>query len=154
MSHRESALKAMPALRLAALLLLALLTAGCAIVDRSTFRSAGKAPPTSHLARADLPPLPLLTTRFDTPDVDFQPSVDQAVEAVNAIKPNAQYDVVALIPINAPESAQNAAARNGQQDTAAVVQALGSAGVSLDNVHVGFRTDAGSPPREVLVFAR
>ena len=144
----------MLASRFAALTAVALVAAGCAIVDRGTFRSAAKAPPASQLARADLPPLPLLTIRFDIADQDVQPSVDQAVEAVNAIKPDAQYDVVALIPISAPEAVQNTAAHNGQEDTAAVVQALGTAGVSLDNVHVGFRGDAGSPPRAVLVFAR
>ena len=134
--------------------LLALSATSCTLIDRSTFRRAGQAPPSSQLARADLPQLPLLTIRFDNPDQDIQPPVNQAVEAVNAIKPNAQYDVVTLIPIKASEQVQNAAARNGQQDTAAVVQALGYAGVTLDNVHVGYRSDEGSPPREVLVFAR
>ena len=127
---------------------------GCAIVDRGTFRRAGRAPEASPLARADLPPLPLLTIRFDQPTADLQPSVQQAVDAVNAVRPDAEYDVVALIPVNAPEAAQNLAAARGQTDTAAVVQALGYAGVSLDAVHVGYRSDAGAPPREVLVFVR
>ena len=138
----------------ATIALAVLLATGCSLPDRSWFRRAGKAPETSQLTRADLPQTPLLTIRFDNPDQDIQPPVNQAVEAVNAIKPNAQYDVVTLIPIKASEQVQNAAARNGQQDTAAVVQALGYAGVTLDNVHVGYRSDEGSPPREVLVFAR
>ncbi|HEX3347404.1 MAG TPA: hypothetical protein VHS58_04800 [Acetobacteraceae bacterium] len=140
--------------RFGILALVVLLVAGCALIDRSTFRRAGKAPEASQLARADLPQLPLLTIRFDNLDADYMGSVAQAVEAVNAIKPDAQYDVVTLIPTSAPESVQNTAAQNGQEDAAAVVQALGYAGVSLDNVHVGIRGDAGSPPREVLVFAR
>ena len=137
-----------------AFVLAALLATSCSLPDRSWFRRAGKAPETSQLARADLPETPLLTIRFDNPDQDIQAPVNQAVEAVNAIKPDAQYDVVTLIPITAPDQVQNTAARNGQQDAAAVVQALGYAGVSLDNVHVGYRSDAGAPPREVLVFAR
>ncbi|MBV9811205.1 MAG: hypothetical protein JO326_00525, partial [Acetobacteraceae bacterium] len=96
----------------------------CALVDRSWFRAKGKPPAAQQLARAELPQLPLLTIRFDTADPEFQGAVAQAVEAVNAIKPDAQYDVVTPIPAQATEAQQDVAARNGQQDAASVVQAL------------------------------
>jgi hypothetical protein len=130
------------------------LLGGCTLVDQRTFQRAGETPRDADLARATLPPLPLLTIPFSSPDVDFQPAVQQAADAVLALKPDAEYDVVAPIPINAPQSVQDEAERNGRTDTASVVNALGYAGVSLDKVHVGFRSDGGTPPREVLVFVR
>ncbi len=130
------------------------LLGGCTLVDQRTFERAGKTPGDADLARATLPPLPLLTIPFSSPDVDFQSAVQQAADAVLALKPDAEYDVVAPIPINAPQAVQDEAERNGQADTARVVSALGYAGVTLDKVHVGFRSDGGTPPREVMVFVR
>lgn len=130
------------------------LTAGCTLIDQRTFERAGKAPAPADLARADLPALPLLEIRFDNPDVDIQPAVTQAAEAVLAYKTDAQYDVVAPIPTSASPVVQETFSRLGQEDTAKVVSALGYAGVSLENVHAGFRGDPGTPPREVLVYVR
>jgi hypothetical protein len=130
------------------------LLSSCTLVDQRTFQRAGKTPQDADLARATLPPLPLLTIPFSSPDVDFQPTVQEATDAVLALKPDAEYDVVAPIPVNAPQAAQDEAERYGQTDTARVVNALGYAGVSLDKVHVGFRSDGGTPPREVMVFVR
>ena len=125
---------------------------GCTLIDQRTFEREGRAPDAAALARAQLPPLPLLTIRFDNPDVDIQPTVAEAVEAVQSRKADADYEVVSPIPTNATQTVQDTFARLGQQDTAAVVSALGYAGVSLDHVHVGYRGDPGSPAREVMVF--
>ncbi len=128
---------------------------GCTLIDQRTFERAGRAPDQASLARAgSLPPLPLLTIRFDNPDIDIQPVVTQAAEAVLTRKADADYDVVTPIPTNATPAVQQTFATLGQQDSAAVVQALGYAGVSLDRVHVGYRGDPGSPAREVDVFVR
>jgi hypothetical protein len=135
-------------------LLTALALAGCTLIDQRTFERSGKSPEAADLARANLPKLPLLTIRFDNADVDFQGSVNEAVEAAQAVKPDCDFDVVFPIPTSATEQVQDKFTQLGAEDTAKVVTALGYAGVSMDHVHVGYRGDAGAPPVEVSLYVR
>ena len=146
-----------PESRIAALAL-TLVLAGCLppdfkLIDQRTFWPP-HAPGTAELARADLPALPLVTIRYDQPDLDYAPALAQAVEDAEAHKPNVEFDVIAPIPTGATAEVQDQFRRQGAEDTQAVANALGSAGVSMDRVHLGFRGDSGSPPREVLIYVR
>ena len=138
-----------------AVLAAAVALAGCTLIDQRTFERAGKAPTADELARANLPDVPLLTIRLDSADTDIQPAVTEAAEAVLGRKPDAQYEVVAAIPTSDTPQVQATFAKLGEEDTTKVVNALGYAGVSLDNVHVAYRGDPGAPPlHEVLVYVR
>ena len=128
---------------------------GCKLVDQRTFERSGAGPDAAAVARsADRPRQPILTIRFDSRDADYRPALAEAIEAAQAVKRDVEFDVVAPIPTKAAQPVQDAFARQGQADTAAVAEAFGYAGVLLDRVHVGLRGDPGDPPREVLVFAR
>jgi hypothetical protein len=145
-------MRALSPVLLAPGLLALLLLAGCKLIDQRTFASPGAAPTSAQVAPAALPPLPLVTIRFDDPDVDFRPVLAQAIEAVQARKENADFEVVAVVPANAPPEVQDRFVRDGSADTSRVATTLAELGVDPARVHVGFREDAGSPPRQVLVF--
>jgi hypothetical protein len=145
---------ARPLLALAASLLLA----GCwppdfKIIDQRTF-APPHAPTEADLARAHLPPAPLVTIRFDNPDADYAPALADAVTSAEARKPDVEFDVLTPIPTSAPQATQDEFARQGADDAQAVLNALGADGIRPDRVHLGYRADPGSPPREVLVYVR
>ncbi len=143
-----------PCASVAALLLLA----GCLppdfkLVDQRTFwppRTPGEA----EIARARLPPQPLVIIRFDQLDNDYAPALAEAVQAAQARKPDVEFDVLTPIPTGAPQAEQDRFARQGAEDAQAVANALGLEGITADRVHIGYRGDPGSPPREVLVYVR
>jgi hypothetical protein len=138
--------------------LLALLTIaalpGCQLIDQRTFRAKDVAPSTTDLANAKLAPLPYVTIDMADPDADFRPALGEAVEAAQARKQDVEFDVLAPMPIAADQATQDVFTKNGATDTQAVAMAMGYAGVSLDKVHIGFRGDPGSPPREVQIYLR
>jgi hypothetical protein len=130
------------------------LLCGCTLVDQRTFQGKARAPDADGVARASLPPLPFVTIRMDDPDADFRPELAEAVEAAQAKKPDVEFDVLAPYPTSATAAVQEQFTRNGQADTQTIATALGYDGVSLDRVHIGFRGDAGTPPREVRIYVR
>ncbi len=141
-----------------ALLAASLLLAGCwppdfKIIDQRTFWPP-HAPTEADIARAHLPPAPLVTIRFDLPDSDYAPALADAVQAAEARKPDVEFDVLTPIPTSASQAVQNEFARQGAEDAQAVLDSLGADGVHPDRVHLGYRADPGSPPREVLVYVR
>jgi len=144
-----------PAVVAAALAIAGGVLAGCKLIDQRTFEGRARAPTPEEVARAkSLPPLPFITIRMDDPDADFRPDLAAAVEAAEARKADVEFDVLAPIPTAASRDVQDQFTRNGEQDTQTVANALGYDGVSLDRVHVGFRGDPGSPPREVRIYLR
>jgi hypothetical protein len=139
--------------RLLPAVLLALL-AGCTLIDRRTFAPAPAAPSAADLAHARLPTLPLVTIRFGATEPDYGPALTTAVQDAVARKPDATFEVMTPIPSDAPPAVQAAAARQGTEDMRGVANAIAAAGVAQDHVHLGFRGDAGTPPRQVEVFVR
>ncbi|MCW3473111.1 hypothetical protein [Limobrevibacterium gyesilva] len=140
--------------RPAALLLAGLVLTGCTLVDQRTFQRTPPAPTAEDVARARLPPLPLVVIRFDQLDTDYQPALAEAIEAAQARKPDVVFDVLTPIPTGEAREVQERYARQGAEDAAAVANALAAEGVPPDRVHMGYRGDPGTPPREVRVYAR
>ncbi len=141
-----------------ALLLIAVL-AGCRLVDQRTFKGTGLYPGAAQLARADyaeraLPPPPLATIRFGTPDNDWQDTVVAASRDARERKADVTFDLVAPFPSLASLAAQDAAQKTGARDAAAVAAVLQGDGVSADQIRIGARGDPGQPPREVEVYVR
>jgi hypothetical protein len=126
----------------------------CTLVDQRTFERHATGPSQSDLARASLPPLPLATIRFDRPNYDFRSDLGAAVEAAQSRKPDVVFDVVAVLPITASKRVPESDIRQAQADAAEVATALAAGGVSADKVRLGVHGDPGTPPREVLVYAR
>ena len=138
--------------------LLALLLGGCTIpgfrlIDQQTFWPT-PAPTSTDVARANLPPQPLVVIRFGDMDQDYGPALAEAVNDATTIKPDVAFDVLTPVPTTATPEVQDHFTRQGMADAQDVANALVMDGVSPDQVHMGFRADAGTPPREVLVFAR
>jgi hypothetical protein len=141
-----------------AALLATLLLVGCTypdfkLIDQRTFRRT-PTPSSTDVARAALPPLPLVVIRFDNLDEDYGPILAKAVDAATTVKPDVAFDVLTPMPISAPPDVQARFTSQGVRDAQDVADALVADGVSPDRVHMGFRGDAGTPPREVQVYAR
>ncbi len=148
--------KGAPIRRLAAAL--ALLVAGCTypdfkLIDQQTFANT-PAPTQADIAHANLPPLPLVVIRFNDVDPDYHDALAAAVTAAMSRKPDAVFDVLTPIPLNAPASVQAAATAQGRTDATEIATALAADGVAPDHVHIGFHGDSGTPPREVQVYVR
>jgi hypothetical protein len=141
-----------------ALLLATLLLVGCTppdfkLIDQRTFRST-PTPSSTDVARAALPPLPLVVIRYDNLDEDYGPTLARAVNEATTVKPDVAFDVLTPMPIAAPPDVQARFTSQGIRDAQDVADALAADGVPPDRVHMGFRGDAGTPPREVQVYAR
>jgi hypothetical protein len=145
-------------MRIVPLVLASVLLAGCTLVDQRVvarwFGGRPAGPSQADLAAANLPPLPLLTIRYDQPDIDPTAALNQAAEDAMQAKPNAQFDVVIPIPSAAPRAEQEAYMRQGAADARAVADALATAGVPPEQIRLSMRSDPGNPPREVLVYVR
>ncbi len=144
-------------------LALGLLLAGCVpagkwpyftLIDQGTFRGPTPPPTADDIARSKLPPLPLVTIRFDQPDSDYTQALAAAVESAQAHKADVAFDVLAPVPLSASHDVQAQFTAQGETDTQAVASALAADGINPDHIHIGFRGDPGDPPREVRVYAR
>lgn len=137
------------------LVLVALLAGGCtvsmhapyvALIDQRTFETAGPAP-AAEAVKA-LPKLPLATIRMDDPDFDYTPELATAIDAAQARKPDVEFNVVIPVARGTVPSAQ------ATKDAADVARAIAEQSIQPDHIHVGLIEDAGTPPREVLVYVR
>jgi hypothetical protein len=135
-----------------------LLLTGCwapdwKLIDQRTFWPP-HAPEAGDVARANLPKFPLAVIRFDDLDADYRPALAEAVQAAVDRKADVEFDVLTPIPTTAPQAEQDRFATQGEADAQEVATALAADGVLPDRVHIGFRGDPGSPPREVRVYVR
>jgi hypothetical protein len=131
----------------------ALLLGGCTLVDQRTFQRT-PAPAADEIARASLPPLPLLVIRFDQVDTDYGPALSAVVEAAQSHKPDTVFDVLTPIPTKASREVQDRYTAQGAADATDVANALAADGVLPDRIHLGLRGDPGTPPREVRIYGR
>jgi hypothetical protein len=136
-------------------LLLALpLLAGCTLIDQRTFTRTPPAPTVAEAARATLPARPLVSIRFPVADPGWPAQVADAIAAAQSRRPDAQFDILAAMPLTAPETATQAALQQGEADARAVSEALSRQGVPPDRLHLGLQGDAGTPAREVRIYIR
>lgn len=148
---------------LAPLLLLAAVLAGCVpsskypyveLVDRGTFRGPMLPPNADDIARSRLPPLPLVTIRFDQPDLNYAPALAAAIADAQAHRPDIAFDVLTPVPTTGTQALQDRYTSQGATDAQAVAEALAADGVDPARVHIGLRGDPGAPPREVRIYVR
>ena len=129
--------------------------AGCRIVDQRTFAGTALAPATTQLtADQAATAAPLVAVRFDQLDADWQPPLLDAVRGVLARRPDAQFDLVTPVPLQASLETQDRALAMGAADAQRVADVLLGDGVAADHVHLDSRGDPGQPLREVRVYVR
>ena len=139
---------------MARLILIALIAlAGCRVVDQRVvagWLGEHAVPPDPALANVGIGGTrPYLTIRL-TADLDPRPTIATAVEAAEAQRPGARYDVVAATPLATTEAVE----RQAGADARTIADAIRTAGVPEDRVRVGLTADPGEPGREVRVFLR
>ena len=126
---------------------------GCTLIDQRTFRRTSAPDPAASAPRP-LPALPLIVIRFDRPDDDYRPALETAVQDAQVRNPAVSFDVLTPIPTKATPEVQRTYIAQGSEDAKTVGRNLQEIGVDADRVHLGFRGDDGSPPREVRVYVR
>lgn len=129
-------------------------TSGCRLVDQRTFQPAGQAPEAAQLTRPDLPALPLLAIRFPADESAWRPLIVEAVRSAQARKPGVVFQIVTPVPISASAETQSGYEKAGTAYATLVANAMLSEGVAPERVHIGLRSDPGSPPLEVRVYVQ
>ncbi len=141
--------------RTALLLIATCLLAGCVpspdglpymrLIDRRSFAPQGEAASGTPLV---LPHRALATVNFNTPAMPDYTALDAAVDAAQARKSDAEFDVVAPLRPNAePEQAM-------QRHAIEVAHEIAERGVSPERIHIGIAQDQGAPPRELRIYVR
>ena len=130
---------------------LAVLLAGCKLVDQTFFASDPEPSEVPAAAPAPAAPrpvgrAPLLTIRYDTPTPAYRDSLAQAVKAVEARRPGAVFDIVGA-------SDATGAAQAGR-DAGAVMSTMRELGVAGPRLHLGARIEPNVTVREVRIYLR
>lgn len=138
----------MKALAVKALALL-LLLGGCTLIDQTTFDSkAAQAPviPPAPPAPPGPPPGPPALVVIAPGAADYRASLDRAVAAARARKPDVVFNVVEV-------QAADAALPAGT-DAEAVARAIVADGVAPARVRLVARPEAGGRAREIRVYVQ
>ncbi len=97
---------------------------------------------------------PLVTIRFDRPNVNYEQALYQAARKALEVRPNAAFDVVGLAPAtgSAAQVALNGDIARTNADR--VVRSLLSMGLPADRVSTGQSNDPGIQSNEVRIYVR
>jgi hypothetical protein len=97
---------------------------------------------------------PLVTIRFDRPNVNYEQALYQAARKALEIRPNAAFDVVGVAPASgaAAQVALNGDIARTNADR--VVRSLLSMGLPADRVSTGQTNDANIQANEVRIYVR
>jgi hypothetical protein len=97
---------------------------------------------------------PLVTIRFDRPNVNYEQALYQAARKALEVRPNAAFDVVGVAPASgtAAQVALNGDIARTNADR--VVRSLLSMGLPADRVSTGQTNDAGIQANEVRIYVR
>jgi hypothetical protein len=97
---------------------------------------------------------PLVTIRFDRPNVNYEQALYQAARKALEIRPNAAFDVVGVAPAGgaAAQVALNGDIARTNADR--VVRSLLSMGLPADRVSTGQTNDASVQANEVRIYVR
>jgi len=97
---------------------------------------------------------PLVTIRFDRPNVNYEQALYQAARKALEVRPNAAFDVVGVAPASgtAAQVALNGDIARTNADR--VVRSLLGMGLPADRVSSGQTTDANVQSNEVRIYVR
>lgn len=134
-------------------LLLAMMLAGCGMLDQTTFEPAPEAPPPPTPVAAPRatpgldPRAPLVTVTYAEADPDYRGMLRYAVQAAEGRSRMVQYDVVAVVK-DPGDAAQ------GQQHAADVMRTIIAEKVPAARIHLGLRADPTLTTSQVRVYVR
>jgi hypothetical protein len=97
---------------------------------------------------------PLVTIRFDRPNVNYEQALYQAARKALEIRPNAAFDVVGVAPSGGTPAQVALNGDIARTNADRVVRSLLSMGLPADRVSSSQSTDAGIPANEVRIFVR
>jgi len=98
---------------------------------------------------------PLVTIRFDRPNVNYEPALYAAVKSALDRRPSATFDVIAVSPAGGSPAQQSLAAGNARRNAETVLRSLTEMNMPASRVRVSSATSpAASANGEVQVFVR
>ncbi len=98
--------------------------------------------------------MPLVTIRFDKPNVNYEPALYAAIKSALDRRPNATFDVVAVSPVGATPGQQSLAASTAKRNADQVLRSLTAMNLPASRVRVTSTTSATASGGEVQVFVR
>ncbi len=97
---------------------------------------------------------PLVTIRFDRPNVNYEQALYQATRKALEVRPNAAFDVVGVAPASGAAAQQALNGDIARNNADRVVRALLGMGLPADRVSSGQTNDPGIQSNEVRIYVR
>jgi len=97
---------------------------------------------------------PLVTIRFDKPNVNYEGALYAAVKGALDRRPSASFDVVAVSPTSSTPGGQALSATAVRRNAEAVVRSLTNMGLPASRIRVSQNTSPAVTNGEVQVFVR
>jgi type IV pilus biogenesis protein CpaD/CtpE len=130
-----------------------LLLSGCKLIDQTTFNpQAGKLVTPPVIVSPSAPPL--LVIPVGQSDAGYGAIIRQQVDAALAVKPDAQFEVVTVVPGVGATASQTAAATEVIADARQVARVINDEGVDDGRISLSAKSEAGLAARELRVFVR
>ncbi|MBI3445068.1 MAG: hypothetical protein HY055_06855 [Magnetospirillum sp.] len=98
--------------------------------------------------------MPLVTIRFDKPNVNYEPALYAAIKSALDRRPSATFDVVAVSPVGNTPGQQALAATNAKRNADSVLRSLTNMNLPASRVRTSSTTSTGVAGGEVQVFVR
>jgi hypothetical protein len=143
---------------LAGCLLPLFITAGCKLIDQTTFAPSPSQNPALLPAPPPPPPIdkraPLITINQGTPIPAYRDLLRVAIEQARRRDPNVRFDVTVVVPNSSDPAAQAAAVASTQKEAVALMQQIGLDGVAPTNISLRAGVDASATQRQIRVYVR
>jgi len=97
---------------------------------------------------------PLVTIRFDRPNVNYEQALYQAARKALEVRPNAAFDVVGVAPATGTPAQVALNGDIARTNADRVVRSLLGMGLPADRVSAGQSNDAGIQSNEVRIYVR
>jgi hypothetical protein len=97
---------------------------------------------------------PLVTIRFDRPNVNYEQALYQAARKALEVRPNAAFDVVGVAPASGAAAQQALNGDIARTNADRVVRSLLGMGLPADRVSSGQTNDAAVQSNEVRIYVR
>jgi hypothetical protein len=97
---------------------------------------------------------PLVTIRFDRPNVNYEQALYQAARKALEVRPNAAFDVVGVAPASGAAAQQALNGDIARTNADRVVRSLLGMGLPADRVSSGQTSDASVQSNEVRIYVR
>ena len=98
--------------------------------------------------------MPLVTIRFDRPNVNYEPALYAAIKSALDRRPNAVFNVVAVSPVGSTPGQQALAASTAKRNADSVLRSLTNMNLPASRVNVSSTTSNAATGGEVQVFVR